>query len=213
MKAFKYKQSWHELLKLLSKEERGILLCAITDYAMDKKVTKIKPNALNVLFLKIKHEIDVSVSRSSSGSKGGFASSKSFDMSSKSFDMFSKRSDTCSKSRAKENKEEIPPTPPIEENKAKKENISLEIQKKDFQQEVNSYADRYPTDMLQQFFDYWSETNKSGTKMRYELQKTWDLSLRLARWARNQKTPRQSNYSVGVIFNSNPQQTEQELEW
>lgn len=206
MKAFKYKQSWHELLKLLSKEERGILLCAITDYAIDGKVTKIKPNALNVLFLRIKHEIDVSVSRSSSGSKGGFAKSKSFDMSGKSFDTFSKSS-------VKENKEEIPPAPPLEENKAKKENISKDIQKKKFQQEVFSFADKYPTDMLQQFFEYWAEMNKSGTKMRYELQKTWDLSLRLARWARNQKTSRQSNYSVGVIFNSNPQQTEQELEW
>tara|TARA_R100001463_G_scaffold48378_2_gene97463 strand:- start:1243 stop:1890 length:648 start_codon:yes stop_codon:yes gene_type:complete len=37
------------------------------------------------------------------------------------------------------------------------------------------------------FIDYWSEKNKKG-KMRWELQKTWDLSLRMKRWKRTTKT-------------------------
>lgn len=44
---------------------------------------------------------------------------------------------------------------------------------------------KYGQQMLQDFFDYWSEPNPSGTKMRFELQKTWDINRRLARWARN----------------------------
>ena len=32
------------------------------------------------------------------------------------------------------------------------------------------------------FIDYWTEANKSGTKMRFELEKTWDLKRRLSRW-------------------------------
>jgi len=36
------------------------------------------------------------------------------------------------------------------------------------------------------FIDYWSEKNKKG-KMRWELQKTWDLSLRMKRWKRTSK--------------------------
>ena len=36
------------------------------------------------------------------------------------------------------------------------------------------------------FVDYWSENNKSNSKMRFELQKTFDISLRLKRWAKNQ---------------------------
>lgn len=40
----------------------------------------------------------------------------------------------------------------------------------------------FPADILQEFFDYWSEPNKSGTKLRYELEKTWDLNRRLKRW-------------------------------
>ena len=36
---------------------------------------------------------------------------------------------------------------------------------------------------LREFFDYWSETNKSRTRMRYELERTWDAARRLATWA------------------------------
>ncbi len=36
------------------------------------------------------------------------------------------------------------------------------------------------------FVDYWSEKNKKG-KMRWELQKTWDLNLRMKRWKRTSK--------------------------
>lgn len=36
-----------------------------------------------------------------------------------------------------------------------------------------------------EFFDYWSEPNKSKTKMRFESEKTWDLSRRLKRWSKN----------------------------
>ena len=39
--------------------------------------------------------------------------------------------------------------------------------------------------MLQEFYDYWSEPNKSGTKFKMEMQKTWDLGKRLSRWASN----------------------------
>lgn len=40
----------------------------------------------------------------------------------------------------------------------------------------------FPKEVLEEFFDYWTEPNKSGTKLRYELEKTWDLNRRLKRW-------------------------------
>jgi hypothetical protein len=45
----------------------------------------------------------------------------------------------------------------------------------------------YTNRMLSEFFDYWSETNKNGLKMRWELEKTWDLNLRLKNWYRRQR--------------------------
>ena len=40
-------------------------------------------------------------------------------------------------------------------------------------------------DVLQEFCDYWTEPNKSNTKMRYELERTWDFNRRLKRWTKN----------------------------
>ncbi len=36
-----------------------------------------------------------------------------------------------------------------------------------------------------EFLEYWTEQNKSGTKMRFEMERTWDLKRRLSRWASN----------------------------
>ena len=37
------------------------------------------------------------------------------------------------------------------------------------------------------FLEYWTEHNKSGSKMRYEMQRTWNTELRLKNWAKNTK--------------------------
>ncbi len=34
-----------------------------------------------------------------------------------------------------------------------------------------------------EFIDYWTEPNKSGTKLRFELEKTWSIDRRLKRWS------------------------------
>ena len=36
------------------------------------------------------------------------------------------------------------------------------------------------------FIDYWTESDKLERRMKFELQKTFDISLRLKRWAKNQ---------------------------
>jgi len=43
----------------------------------------------------------------------------------------------------------------------------------------------YDVDTVKEFFDYWSELNKSQTKMKWELQETFEVSKRLATWQKN----------------------------
>lgn len=50
------------------------------------------------------------------------------------------------------------------------------------------------------FCDYWTETNKSGTKMRWELEKTWDLHLRMKRWSK--PSWKKDNKNTSKIHNS-----------
>ena len=45
----------------------------------------------------------------------------------------------------------------------------------------------YNEELLNGFIDYWTEPNKSNTKMKFELNKTWQTALRLKNWAANQK--------------------------
>ncbi len=54
---------------------------------------------------------------------------------------------------------------------------------------MEGYGGVYPKEMLRAFADYWTEPNKSKTKMRWEMQPTWTLDLRLATWARRDKMP------------------------
>ena len=73
--------------------------------------------------------------------------------------------------------------------------------KESFYQSLVPYVGQYPKEMIRAFFDYWSELNKSETKMRYELEKTWELPRRLATWASREKVP--SKTDVGIVLKDN----------
>lgn len=59
----------------------------------------------------------------------------------------------------------------------------LGVRKEDFYNLLIPYVTQYGKEMIRAFFDYWSEPNKSMTKMRFELERTWDISRRLSLWA------------------------------
>jgi len=73
----------------------------------------------------------------------------------------------------------------IIESKSKKE---LLIERKEtFSKEIHKFAGQYPMSMLNDFLDYWTETKPRGWTMRWEMQPTFDINLRLKTWERNQK--------------------------
>ena len=63
----------------------------------------------------------------------------------------------------------------------------VEKRKTDFYNSLVPFLEKYPKEMIRAFFDYWSELNKSQTKMRWESEKTWETSKRLVTWANNDK--------------------------
>jgi hypothetical protein len=76
------------------------------------------------------------------------------------------------------------PSPPAQKLADKQEKAKQRA--KDFYKELTPFIDLYPKAMLRAFFDYWSELNKSKTKMKIEMQETWDLAKRLSTWERNE---------------------------
>ncbi len=71
--------------------------------------------------------------------------------------------------------------------------IKIEDRSIKFLEEINTFKE-YDISMLNEFYSYWSEPNKSKTKMRYELQPTWDLKRRLKTWSDRQKMKPQQRY-------------------
>tara|TARA_R100000656_G_scaffold32743_1_gene28282 strand:+ start:446 stop:1072 length:627 start_codon:yes stop_codon:yes gene_type:complete len=80
-------------------------------------------------------------------------------------------------------------------NNTTSNNISL--RKEDFEKSVkkstNGYG--YTLDLLNEFCDYWTEPNKANRRMKFEMETTFDISLRLKRWEKNSKRWNKTTHS------------------
>ena len=66
-----------------------------------------------------------------------------------------------------------------------------------FKYEVwEEFRTKYSVDTIREFYEYWSELNKSKTKMRWEGEKFFDLNKRMATWLRNSKKIMKPNVNV-----------------
>lgn len=81
------------------------------------------------------------------------------------------------------------------EKKSKEEEIKekYDDRKLKFSHTLEPYLPIYGKDFLNEFYRYWTEPNKSNTKFRQELEKTWDLERRLQTWAKNDKNFKNHN--------------------
>ena len=66
----------------------------------------------------------------------------------------------------------------------KKDIVSRKLK---FSDSLKTFINLYPRETLNDFYKYWTEPNKSNTKFRQELEKTWDTKRRLENWTRNDK--------------------------
>jgi|688.fasta_scaffold207158_1 hypothetical protein len=73
----------------------------------------------------------------------------------------------------------------IESKKKVKENNIVERKLK-FSSSLQPFLNKYGKDLLNNFYKYWTEENKSGTKFKQELEQTWNLERRLETWSANE---------------------------
>jgi hypothetical protein len=55
----------------------------------------------------------------------------------------------------------------------------------DFKKSLQPFLDKYGSNLLNEFYLYWTEKNVNGKKMKFEMNKTFDVSRRLSRWNNN----------------------------
>jgi hypothetical protein len=70
-----------------------------------------------------------------------------------------------------------------EEEEEEEEKNNIEERKINFAHTLKAFIPVYGEEMIQKFYIYWSEPNKSQTKFRQEMEKTWDVEGRLRTWA------------------------------
>jgi hypothetical protein len=74
-----------------------------------------------------------------------------------------------------------------------KEINNIDSRKLKFASSLEPFLKIYGRETLNEFYQYWIEPNKSKTKMRFELQKTWDEGLRLRKWSSNNFNKKNNN--------------------
>jgi hypothetical protein len=83
------------------------------------------------------------------------------------------------------------------EIKGKETKIKIDERKLKFASTLEPFLAVYGKEMLNDFYKYWTEPNKTLTKFRQEMEKTWDVELRLKKWANNDKNFKKSPPSSG----------------
>ena len=73
--------------------------------------------------------------------------------------------------------------------KYKYKDIDIDKREEKFKERViiTIKEEKYKPDEIDNFIGFWTERNDSNTKMRFELQQTFDISRRLATWVKNNK--------------------------
>lgn len=98
----------------------------------------------------------------------------------------------------------------LEEKKVKlsfaTEQKNMQGRSDNFYQSLVPYVEIYGKEMIRAFYDYWTEPNRSKTKMKFELERTWDTKRRLNTWSNRDK----KNINIKSNGTEHKQQQQQE---
>lgn len=85
-----------------------------------------------------------------------------------------------------EKEKEVESSPIVKPTRVNKEQ-EMKSREREFYNVLVPFVKTYGREMIREFFDYWSEPNKSHSKMRFEQERTWDLSRRLQTWKKRSR--------------------------
>jgi len=73
-----------------------------------------------------------------------------------------------------------------DKDKDKDKDKEMDKRKESFKKSVFEFSENYKESMLNDFFEYWTEHGENDKKMRFEKEKTFGISRRLATWKKNE---------------------------
>lgn len=173
----------------LTNEEKGILFNHLLEYVNDKNpvledrliLTAWKPIELQLKRDLIKFE-EVKAKRSEAGKRSAELRALKND------------ENNLTNSTSVESVEQTSTNPTDNVNDNVNVNVinskskpSLETRSLAFKESLIQFKQTYSINMLKSFYDYWTEPNHLKTKMRFELEKTFDVERRLKTWSKREK--------------------------
>ena len=199
---FVYYRSFYEATKLLDNDDFAEITRAICEYALNGNEPSIEGVPM-VVFKLIKPQIDANNAKFLNGGKGG------------GFGQLGGRPRKETPTKPQQNPKETPNEECIMSNeecimsndnivsseKTKKnigadaptnkksiDEIEIDLEKRNtaFYNTLVPFIQTYDKEMLRDFYNYWSEPQKSRKKMRFELEKTWEVKRRLEAWNNRQ---------------------------
>ena len=212
---FVFYASWWEAIKNLQREMQGDVLTAIIEYGLYGETTESPKPIASAMLAMVKPQIDANNQRYENGKKGGRPKPNNNQTETK---PKPNNNQNITKQKPNNNQTETKPKP---KDKDKDKDISEDIYKESstkvepkkgkaaaeaatlsrkeiFYQSLVPFTDTYPKEMIRAFFDYWTEMNKSCTKMRYEQERTWETAKRLATWANRENIYSHGNNNRGI---------------
>lgn len=206
-------RSFYEALKDLPDEMRLLLHDAIMEYGLYGIEPTDLPPIPKSIFTLIKPQLDANNRKYENGKKGGRPRKvQEPEHGQKATEKEAEKNQEETKPKPRKNQEETKAEPNVNanvnendnDNEEKKTN-KLVLQKTKLSKEEETlkrrevfyrslipYVDIYGKDMIRHFYDYWSEMNKSKSKMRWESEKTWELKRRLEYWSRRDNNFKQN---------------------
>lgn len=198
-------------IDLLSDEEAGQLFKALFHYVADGEELVTNNRVLAMTFAVFKAQIDRGAEKyEETCRKRTEAINKRWERY-RSIQENTNEYNSIEKNTNEGNNNPNPKPNPQNKKESKKKNpidaataaARLNERKEDFYNSLIPYVTQYGKDMVRAFFDYWSEPNKSNSKMRFELERTWDLARRLGTWAsRDNQFNHRSNGTNDIRGNS-----------
>ena len=188
-KSFVLYSDQKELFEHLTDEQSGKLIKHIFKYVNDENPT-CEDAIVNLAFITIKASLKRDLSKwekqIQQRSAAGKASAKSRQR---------KATSVNERQRKATDSVNVSVNDNVSDNEIKEKSIvdksttskTLEQRQIDFGIQVKGYIERYGEKMCKDFFAYWTEKNTNGKKMRFEMEKVFDLPRRLATWKSRQK--------------------------
>jgi len=182
----------YEAIKHLPVEDKGVLLDAIFHYHITGNIQPDLPPMVSMAFSFIRTQLDRDMKKYEkicernriNGSEGGRPKNPSEPKKPTGLSGNPKNPSEPKKAdndNDNENDNEIDNEIDIDLKKRLKQKEIL------FKKTIEPYVSIYGKNMCNEFYLYWTEPNKSKAKLRFEMEKTWDVSRRLRKWADNEK--------------------------